>query len=432
MGALMLGACSQVTDFFSNAQDQRLPGERISVLTLQDAIVADPGLAEVEIRLPRPYINEEWPQAAGHPTHAMHHIALSDNIGRVWQTKIGAGSSANSRITAAPVVAEGIVFTLDADTNAVATRAADGARLWARNLAPSFEESGAIGGGLAAQAGVLFVATAYGDVAALTAGNGGLLWVQRIGIPVRGAPTVSGSRVFAITVDNQLHALSAETGEVLWIHAGFAEPAGLLGGASPAVDGDTVIVPYSSGEIFALRADNGRVAWSDTLSRVGRVTALAKLSDIRGQPVVDRGILFVVSHAGRMTAIDIRSGVRVWEQDIASVHTPWVAGDFLYLVTVDAEVVALSRTDGRVRWVRQLTQFEDPGRREDPVQWSGPTLAGDRLIVGASTGDVVALSPYTGRILGSLRLSDGVTIPAVVAAGTLYILTDGAELNAYR
>jgi outer membrane protein assembly factor BamB len=428
----MLGACSQITDFLENSQNERLPGERISVLTLQDAIVADPGLAELEIRLPQPYINEDWPQAGGHSTHAMHHIALGDNIGRVWQVKIGTGSSANSRIIAAPVVAGGVVFTLDADTNAVATRAADGARLWERDLAPSFEETGAIGGGLATQAGVLFVATPYGDVLALGADDGALLWIQRIGIPVRGAPSVSGSRVFAITVDNQLHVLSAETGKVLWTHAGFAEPAGLLGGASPAIDGDMVVVPYSSGEIFALRVENGLAVWSDSLTRVGRVTALGQLSDIRGQPVIDRGVLYAASHSGRMVAIDIRTGSRVWKQDITSVHTPWVAGDFLYLVTVDAEVVALSRTDGRILWVRQLTQFENERRRENPIQWSGPVLAGDRLIVGANTGDVVVISPYTGRILGGLRLSDGVTIPPVVANGTLYILTDGAELNAYR
>ncbi|MBT3395969.1 MAG: PQQ-binding-like beta-propeller repeat protein [Alphaproteobacteria bacterium] len=429
--ALILGGCAQVTDFFESAQEEILPGERFSVLTLEKSIEADPGLAEIVLQLPRPYINAEWPQAGGHSSHAMHHLALADNIGRIWTTDVGQGSTPNSRITASPVVAAGIVFTLDADTTVTATRAADGWILWSRNLAPAFEEVGAMGGGLATEAGILYVSTPYGDLAALDGANGALIWAQQIGVPIRSAPTVAGSRVFAVTVDNRLHAMSSTTGEILWTHEGFNEIAGLVGGASPAVDGDTVVVPYSSGEIFALRAENGRASWSDSLSRVGRVEALAQISDIRGQPVIDRGTVFVVSHGGRMAAIDMRSGVRLWEQDIASVETPWVAGDSLFLVTVDAEVVALSRLDGRVRWVRQLTQFSDRNN-EEPIQWTGPTLAGDRLIVAASTGDVIAISPYTGRILGSLRLSDGVSIPAIVADGTLYILTDGAELVAYR
>ena len=428
---LVLGGCSDVRAFLERAQEDILPGERFSVLTLEKSVEADPRLAEIVLQLPRPYLNVEWPQAGGHASHAMHHLALADNIGRIWRTDVGQGSTPNSRITASPVVAAGIVFTLDADTTVTATRAADGLVLWRRNLAPAFEEVGAMGGGLASEAGVLYVSTAYGDLAALHVSNGALIWAQQLGIPIRSAPTVSGSRVYTITVDNRIQALSAGTGEVLWTHEGFNEIASLVGGASPAVDGDTIVVSYSSGEIFALRADNGRESWSDSLSRVGRAAALVQLNDIRGQLVVDRGTVYVVSHSGRMAAIDMRSGTRLWEQDIPSVDTPWVAGDSLFLVTVDAEVVALSRLDGRVRWVRQLARFAGRGD-DDPIQWTGPTLAGDRLIVAASTGDVVAISPYTGRILGSLRLSDGVTIPAIVADGALYILTDGAELVAYR
>src|SRR3546814_13420392 len=87
------------------------------------------------------------------------------------------------------------------------------------------------------------------------------------------------------------------SGEKLWLHTGFSEPAGLLGGASPAVDGETVVVPYSSGEIFALRVENGRVVWSDNLTAVRRADALSSLADIRAAPVVDRGL--VLAEIGR-------------------------------------------------------------------------------------------------------------------------------------
>ena len=429
-GGLLLAACN--SGLFGRAQEPALPGERVSVLILQEAIEADPGLAMLEIRLPRPYVNEMWPQVGGHPSNAMHHLALADNLGRVWRTSIGEGSSGNLRLTAPPVVAGGTIFTLDAATTVTATRAADGAHLWRRNMAPADEDRGALGGGLGVVGAALYLATGYGDLAAMDVTNGGVYWVRHVGIPVRGAPTIAGGRVYVVTNNNQLHVFSAETGEELWTHLGFTEVAGLVGGGSPAVAGDLVVVPYSSGEVVALRAETGRVAWSDALTRVGRIAALAELSDIHGQPVIDRGVVYVVGHAGRMFAIDLRSGERLWEQEIASVQTPWIGGDFLYLVTTDAEVVALSRSDGRIRWVQQLARFRDAGDRTGPIQWSGPTLAGDRLIVGASTGEVTALSPYTGRVLGSLRLGDGVFIPPVVAAGALYILTEGAELNAYR
>ena len=426
--AVLLAGCG----LFRGNEEPRLPGERVSVLTLNDRIVADPGLVGVQVRLPAPYANDEWPQAGGHPTHAMHHVALPQAVSRAWRVSVGAGASRERRIVAPPVVAGGVVFVMDTEANVSAIRAADGAQLWRRSVAPAFEERGAIGGGLAVDGGRLFVATAYGDLLSLDLGNGATVWIQHIGLPLRGAPTVADGRAFVLSNDNQLHAVAAGTGEILWTHAGIQEFAGLLAGASPAVAGDTVVVPYSSGEFFALRAENGREVWTDSLSRTGRLSALAEISDIAGLPVVDRGLVFVVGHVGRMVAVDVRSGLRVWEQEVASVQSPWVAGSFLFAVTINAEVLAVSREDGRVRWVQQLRAFENEATRNRAVQWAGPVLAGDRLLLASSTGEVVALSPYDGRILGSLQLGAGMSIPPLVADGAVYFLTDDAALHAFR
>ena len=78
------------------------------------------------------------------------------------------------------------------------------------------------------------------------------------------------------------------------------------------------------------------------------------LADIRGRPVIDRGRVFAVSHSGRMAAIDLRTGDRVWEQEIGSSHSPWVAGDYVFVLANDNELVCLTRDEGKVRWVRQL------------------------------------------------------------------------------
>ena len=66
------------------------------------------------------------------------------------------------------------------------------------------------------------------------------------------------------------------------------------------------------------------------------------------------------------------------------------------------------------------------------MRWAGPVLAGDKLIVVGSNGDALAVSPYTGATLGQVTLSDGMFIDPVVAGGTLYVLTDEADLIALR
>ena len=166
--------------------------------------------------------------------------------------------------------------------------------------------------------------------------------------------------------------------------------------------------------------------------RTARGTQLADLSDIRGRPILDRGRVIAISHSGRLAAIDLRTGERLWERDIAGVETPWVAGEFIYLVTLDAEVVCLYRRDGRVRWVRALDRYESPRSKSGPIQWSGPLLAGDRLVLLSSHGQALSLSPYSGEVIGRMSLPDGAAIAPVVADGTLYILTDGGRLLALR
>ncbi len=108
---------------------------------------------------------------------------------------------------------------------------------------------------------------------------------------------------------------------------------------------------------FALTVENGRPLWSDSLAAARGADAVSALADIRGRPVIDRGRVFAVSHSGRMVAIDLRSGERVWEQDIGSTHGPWVAGDYVYILSNDNELVCLTRNDGKVRWLRQLPEL---------------------------------------------------------------------------
>jgi outer membrane protein assembly factor BamB len=436
VGAALLAAltagCDSLPDWLGEREDPPLPGERISVLSLDTSLEPDPRIADLQVRLPPPWRNVAWPQPGGVASNAMHHLELGDSLAAAWRISIGAGSSGAQRLGASPVIADGKLFVMDAQTNVAAYDVGSGEQLWRVGLRPRHEERGAHGGGVAFDRGRLFATTGYGDVFALDAADGKMFWKRNIGVPLRAAPTVADGRVFVISYDNQLSALNDADGELIWAHVGIPEDAGLVGNASAAVEGDIVIAPYSSGEIFAMRVENGRVLWSDQLIRVAGATALAALSDIRGRPVLDRGVVIAISHAGRMVAIDARTGERIWDLDIAGIETPWVAGDFVYVVTTSAEVVCVSRRDGRVRWVTQLQRFEDPEARDEPILWSGPILASDRLILTSSNGIAVAISPYDGHLLGQMELPDGVTVPPIIADGVLYVLTDDADLTAMR
>ncbi|MFI5002455.1 MAG: PQQ-binding-like beta-propeller repeat protein, partial [Reyranellales bacterium] len=212
----------------------------------------------------------------------------------------------------------------------------------------------------------------------------------------------------------------------------LSEVAGYVGGNSPAGSGDMIVAPFTSGELVGLRLDSGRTVWNESLIGQRReARAFGNLADIRGRPVIDRGLVLAMGSAGTLTAIDLLTGQRQWERGIGGNQTPWTAGQFVFVVTGRADVAAIRRDDGKVKWVTPLTQYEDEKRRR-PVLWAGPVLASDRLLIGGSTGDLLALSPYTGEIIGKVEIRSPIRLGPVVANRTIYVLTDSGRLIALR
>lgn len=411
----------------------KLGGERLAVLTFEAKTTADPDLAATEVGLPPPTANAEWTQPGGSAAKALGHLAISGTFERVWSVSIGDGGATTRRLLAGPVVADGRIYTIDTSANVRAFNTADGRPLWTAALRKQGEKGAtAFGGGVSVGGGRVFATSGHGIAAAFDAATGAQVWRVETGVPLRGAPAVDGNQIYVMTQDNQLLTLSAATGETLWETVATAEPAGLLGAGAPAVGLGTVVVGFSSGELTALRVENGRTVWQDALNRTGSSTALAALSDIDASPVIDNGRVFAIGHGGRMVALELATGQRVWERNLGGTSTPWVAGEYVFVVTVDAELVALTRGEGKVRWVTQLPRWKNPNKRKNPIIWQGPVLATDGLFLTSSEGEVAIVSPYDGGIRSIIQVADSIFLPPVVADKTLYILSEDGRLSANR
>ena len=77
--------------------------------------------------------------------------------------------------------------------------------------------------------------------------------------------------------------------------------------------------------------------------------------------MIDRGVVFVVSHGGKMIAVSESSGERLWTRNLTSTQMPWVAGDTVYVVDVNGKLMALARTDGKVRWITRASRHSRAG-----------------------------------------------------------------------
>jgi outer membrane protein assembly factor BamB len=438
LGLLVLAACGE--------RELVLEGERFDASIPLDASVpvegapAPEALVEgqagvsVPIDLPAAQNNADWTHRAGNVRHLMPHGALSANPQRVWSANVGKGSSRKARVSAAPVVADGRIFTLDALSGLTAT-STGGATLWSVDLSASFDRGGEqSGGGLAVAGGRLFAATGFGELVALDPASGAVQWRQRVDSPISGAPAAVDGAVFVVGRDGTAWALAADTGKVIWQATGTSSKLGVIGSAAPAVGERAVIFPTAGGEIMAVTRLGGLKVWSVSTAgeRLGR--AFAATFDVTADPVVQGDVTYAGTSAGRTVAISSSSGDRIWSSREGAMGPVLPVGGSVFLVNDQARLVRLDASTGKVIWSVDMPYFENdkPKRRKGIFAHYGPVLAGGRLVVASSDGLLRFFRPEDGSLISTLDIPGGAAGQPALAGGTIYVVGGNGQLHAFR
>jgi len=431
-------------------------GQRVSILEFEQQLSPSAALSGRDFFLPGPQAATAWPVPGGTVENTVEHVIAAPEFQVAWRRDIGAGTATRRQVMAPVVADQGRIYVMDGEAQVSAVDAATGDIVWRADVRRLERErgrslfgiglggggtgDGGFGGGVAVGGGRVFVASGYRSMTALDAATGAVVWSQDVDVPIHGAPTVAGNRVYVVDVDNQIIAFNTQTGQQDWSYRAIAEPARILRSSSPAVVGDTVIAPFSSGEVVALRAANGQPVWNEVLSRTSRTSALSEIRDIAGRPVVSRGFVYAVGHSGVMSSMDIRTGQPRWSLPIAGVNAPLPAGDVVYVVSKDGQLTLVARETGQVYWTRDLNEgrvrqeggFLGFFDRTVRPEWSGPILASNRLVLVNSDGDMVAFDPKTGAQTASIRLGAAAYIAPAAYNGALYALLDNGTLVSVR
>ena len=429
---LLLSGCAG-GGLFKKKPATKVAGERVAVLVNEADIEVDPATAALPIGLPAATVNDAWAQSGGNARKSVGHVALGTSLGLAWTASVGTGSGKAARLGGGPVVADGKVFTIDTMGVVRAFDATNGSSLWSARFGETGDNAKSLfGGGVAYDGGRVYATNGIGYVAALDASNGAVAWTVRPGGPLHGEPSVAEGAVYVMSQDNQIYSLKTADGTTNWSSAAALEIAGVSGAAAPSIAQGTVVAGFSSGELNAYRYENGRQVWQDALSRTSITTSVASLSDIDADAVIDGGAVYAVGQGGRMVALDLFSGQRIWELNFAGISTPWVVGDWLFAVNDKAQLIAISRANGKIKWINQLPRYEKEKKKSGQISYVGPVLAGDRLILAGSNGVLINVDPSTGGFQSQTNVGDGVSFQPVVANNTLYLLTDSGRLIAYR
>jgi outer membrane protein assembly factor BamB len=300
---------------------------------------------------------------------------------------------AGGPIRARPTLAHGSVYLHGDDGYVYRLGAADGKERWRVQVdekppvrLPPGPQSrfDRWGSAVTASGDRLYVGTHDGRLLALDASRGAVVWTFRAGDSMLAAPAVSGGRVVFGSYDGKVYAVDERTGALRWTHDAKKPVV-----STPAVDGGRVVVGSRSYDLLGLDTNSGQPAWKRYLW----------FSWIESSAVVRDGIAYVgSSDAGKLFAVETKTGAPAWETDVYG--WPWATpavtaervyagtiGDLSYPAPGRGGLVALDRSSGAPVWWHPLPAPTAPGLYGVP----GPVAAARGFVyVGTLDGRVLA------------------------------------------
>ncbi|MCQ8279406.1 PQQ-like beta-propeller repeat protein [Acetobacteraceae bacterium KSS8] len=420
---------------FDDDEKPILAGRREDVLSTGAGLIVDES-DTTPITLPAPVLTPDWQQPGRIPSHEAVNEATTGGqaaLKRRWTTSLGTGEGGRLVLAAEPVVAGGRIYAMDARGVVNAFDAGDGHRIWRTDTKPKKSRSSNVGGGLTFADNIIYVVDGVAESLALDAATGKILWRVNVGTPGRSAPTVIDGRMFFGTIDERLFALDVANGNQLWVYQATASDTIVFGQPAPAVVGGTVLAGFGSGDIAAIRAETGELLWSDTLGSTGGRNSILDFSSVHGLPVISDGTAYVISVGRVFTAIDIRSGRRLWERSVGGKDDLVVVGDWIFMLSQDQQLACLDKANGHVRWVTTLPRFRKPKPGKGPIGWAGPLLVDGQLVCVSDfpKQGMILVDALTGKVTRTEKLAHLAAMPPIAAGGQMLLITDDGMLSSY-
>ncbi len=355
----------------------------------------------------------------------------------LWQKPIGDGQGRNSHRRLALALDAERLLAVAADGQLCAFRRGDGLLLWCRRPADS------VGGGVTVGGGLALIGTEDGELLALDAEHGELRWRAQLSGEILSPAVMDGEIVVVQTADGKVHGLAPADGQTLWAYRNELPDLMLRGTASPALGENRVVCGFANGLLVALRRSDGLPLWERRVATATGRSALDRLIDIDGTPLLSGSLVYVASYQGNVAAVDLATGRALWRVPASSGLSLSQGFGNVYVVDEQSHLQAFGSDGGEINWEQRALRGRGLGSPADLLGY---------IVVADAYGWVHLLSQVDGRVAGrafagGIQLNPaggprrrprgqayihGFSAPPLVDEDHLYMLSDSGRISAYK
>ncbi|MBE9538418.1 MAG: outer membrane protein assembly factor BamB [Proteobacteria bacterium] len=344
-------------------------------------------------------------------------IDQSVEIKKLWSRGIGDGQG-EGYYKIQPAIAGDTIYVASAEGEVAAINRQTGKLLWEVELDIS------LSGGVGVYDNALMVGSRDGSVLQLDAVNGSVNWSTRLSGEVLAPPQGNGKVVIAQSYEGRVQGLDFATGEKLWTFDSNVPVLTIRGTSTPILSNNMIYTGFATGRVLALDANTGAIAWEVRVAISQGRSEIERMVDVDGTMALAGQELYAASYQGRLVAIDVSSGRKLWQQDVSSFAGVSQGFGNVYVTDEDGTVTAYLRNGQGERWSQTALGYRELSR---------PTPVSSYLAVADYEGIVHLMSQVDGKFVGRVKVDgDGARADMLSNGNTLYVYGNSGKLVAYK
>ncbi|CAB3769350.1 pyrrolo-quinoline quinone [Burkholderia sp. MSh2] len=336
------------------------------------------------------------------------------DVQQVWKASVGKGG----RYLFSPVAVGDAVYAAGENGSVEKIDAKTGQTVWRSKLDSD------LSAGVGSDGNLTAVGALKGGVFVLGP-DGKQLWKTSVQGEIFSPPLVGNGLVVVRTIDGQVIAFNAQTGEQKWNYRNRAVPLNLRVSAGMTFAGDAaVLAGFPGGGLVAINVQTGEPFWQTPVSFPKGVTEVERINDVSGPPTLVGAETCAVTFQGQLGCFDANSGRPLWEKSFSS-RSGLAQDDSVVAGGDDWSVItAYDAASGNQLWRNDKLKSRDV---------SVPYLLGHAVVMGDYKGFVHFLSREDGSFIARMT-TDGSAITAapVLAGNTLVVQTKDGGLYGFR
>jgi outer membrane protein assembly factor BamB len=353
------------------------------------------------------------------PTAPVELVSIEQTvkIKKLWSAGVGNGQG-KGLYRLQPVISGDVIYAASADGELRAFDRSRGKALWKASLDTP------LSGGVGVYGDALLLGTSEGAVLRTDANSGEIIWSTQLRGEVLSPPQGNGRVVIAQTYDGKLQGLDFDSGELLWTYDSNVPVLTVRGTSVPLVSNDRVYAGFANGRVVAFEAQTGSILWEERVAISQGRSEIERIVDVDGTMELLGKELYAASYQGRVVAIDVSAGRKVWQQDVSSFSGVSQGFGNVYVADEDGTLTAYLRNGQGVRWTQGALGYRELSR---------PTPVGSYVAVADFEGYVHVISQVDGTFVGRVKVDGkGARADMLSDGNVLYVYGNSGKLVAYE